>query len=188
MLARQARLVVAAIVPAIIIAAIVLAVVAAVIVGFFSLFGFRRVFNFGRLAGFDFRRGALAVVIVFVIDAVAIVIRVILIVFAVSRAIQLGVLLGVSVTTRVFAQPVQGGIANLLCRFDCEWYVRVATEGPGALSRTEAYATGYAFFPLYPSTVAIVSQLTGLPPFTAGFVLSKASSASQRSESRSRLG
>jgi hypothetical protein len=96
----------------------------------------------------------------------------ILIVFAVSRAIQLGVLLGVSVTTRVFAQPVQGGIANLLCRFDCEWYVRVATEGPGALSRTEAYATGYAFFPLYPSTVAIVSQLTGLPPLTAGFVLS----------------
>ena len=95
----------------------------------------------------------------------------IVVVFAFSRAIQLGVLVGVAATTHVFTAPVGGGLTDLLCRFDCHWYVRVATFGHAAVS-VDPYSSGYAFFPLYPTVVAIVTNLTGIPPLTVGIVLS----------------
>lgn len=97
-------------------------------------------------------------------------------VFAASRLVTLGVLLVARLAP--IEPPITGSITDLLCRHDCLWYVRIATDGysiespPGAID-----ATAYAFFPLYPLLIQLASTLTGLPELVSGIVIANAAAA-----------
>lgn len=54
--------------------------------------------------------------------------------------------------------------ADGLCRWDCQWYVRIAEEGYDPFPVPSMINAGnWAFFPLYPMLVALLKGLTGLP-------------------------
>jgi hypothetical protein len=96
----------------------------------------------------------------------------ILAVLALSRAVI--VLLLLVLKEVPLAEPVSGGIGDLLCRFDCSWYLRIATGGYSIDSPVGPDNTTYAFFPLYPSIVGVVSRITTISPLTTGIILSTA--------------
>ncbi len=60
------------------------------------------------------------------------------------------------------AEPVD--FFKVMCRWDCEWYVRLAEEGYDPFPTPKMInAANWAFFPLYPMLVGLLRQLTGLP-------------------------
>lgn len=77
-------------------------------------------------------------------------------------------LLGFMLRYLAYSQTVDGaslgGFADGLCRWDCQWYVRLSENGydpfpvPGMIN-----AGNWAFFPLYPIIVAALRTVTGLP-------------------------
>lgn len=63
--------------------------------------------------------------------------------------------------------------ADGLCRWDCNWYVRIAETGYDPFPvPTMINAGNWAFFPLYPMLVSAVRFLTGLPTMVAATGLS----------------
>jgi hypothetical protein len=51
-----------------------------------------------------------------------------------------------------------------LCRWDCEWYVRLADDGYDGFPTPKLINAGnWAFFPLYPMVIGAFAGLTGLP-------------------------
>lgn len=58
-----------------------------------------------------------------------------------------------------------------LCRWDCEWYLQIAETGYSAAPNAKGQAA-WAFFPAYPLTVGLISQVTHLPTQTAGILVS----------------
>lgn len=60
-----------------------------------------------------------------------------------------------------------------LCRWDCEWYVRLARDGYDPFPTPAMINAGnWAFFPLYPMLVAVFGALTGLPTIVVASSLS----------------
>lgn len=63
--------------------------------------------------------------------------------------------------------------AGGMCQWDCQWYVKLAETGYDRFpTPTLINAGNWAFFPLYPMLVAIVSALTGLETIVAATGLS----------------
>ena len=63
--------------------------------------------------------------------------------------------------------------ADGMCRWDCDWYVKLANQGyDGFPTPTLINAGNWAFFPLYPMLVAITKTLTGLDTIVAATGLS----------------
>jgi hypothetical protein len=53
---------------------------------------------------------------------------------------------------------------KVMCRWDCEWYVRLAENGYDPFPTPRMInAANWAFFPLYPVSVGLLRHLTGLP-------------------------
>ena len=53
---------------------------------------------------------------------------------------------------------------KVMCRWDCEWYVRLAETGYDPFPTPKMINAGnWAFFPLYPMLIGLLRQLTGLP-------------------------
>ena len=64
-----------------------------------------------------------------------------------------------------------GPLSQLFCRWDCDWYVRIVTEGYTTDSALGAPGkTSYAFFPLFP-LLAKALTVSGLSPKVAVVVL-----------------
>lgn len=67
-----------------------------------------------------------------------------------------------------------GGLVTAMCQFDCFWYVRIGTQG--YLSDTQwanlGSAPNWAFFPLYPLLLGVLTAITGVSGQVAGMVLS----------------
>ena len=56
------------------------------------------------------------------------------------------------------------GFFKVMCRWDCEWYVRLAESGYDPFPTPRMINAGnWAFFPLYPMTIGVLRHLTGLP-------------------------
>jgi hypothetical protein len=63
--------------------------------------------------------------------------------------------------------------AGHMCRWDCEWYVRLADDGYDSFPVPSMINAGnWAFFPLYPLLVAGFKTLTGLSAIHAATILS----------------
>lgn len=67
-----------------------------------------------------------------------------------------------------------GGLAAAMCHFDCDWYVRIATEGYGADTEWADFGATphWAFFPLYPLLLRALSWALPLPVRLEGVLLS----------------
>jgi len=81
-------------------------------------------------------------------------------------------LLGLVVRYAVFATIARDAslatFADGLCRWDCQWYVRLAEKGYDPFPvPTMINAGNWAFFPLYPMLISLVRFLTGLPTMVA---------------------
>lgn len=81
-------------------------------------------------------------------------------------------LLGLVVRYAVFATIARDAsvatFADGLCRWDCQWYVRLAEEGYDPFpAPTMINAGNWAFFPLYPMLIWAVKLVTGLPTMVA---------------------
>lgn len=81
-------------------------------------------------------------------------------------------LLGLVVRYAVFATIARDAsvatFADGLCRWDCQWYVRLAEEGYDPFPvPTMINAGNWAFFPLYPMLIWAVKLVTGLPTMVA---------------------
>lgn len=81
-------------------------------------------------------------------------------------------LLGLVVRYAVFATIARDAsvatFADGLCRWDCQWYVRLAEEGYDSFPvPTMINAGNWAFFPLYPMLIWAVKLVTGLPTMVA---------------------
>lgn len=63
-----------------------------------------------------------------------------------------------------------------LCVWDCNWYGSIVEGGYDATVGLHHFPeqANWAFFPLYPSLVWVVTSLTGLPVLPGGFILSNA--------------
>ncbi len=74
-----------------------------------------------------------------------------------------------------------GNFANGLCRWDCNWYVKIAESGYDPFPVPNNISAGnWAFFPLYPLFVGLLRIITGLPTMplaTATSILLSAASA-----------
>jgi hypothetical protein len=76
----------------------------------------------------------------------------------------LGLLLRFAVYMQVGWDPKPHMFADGICRWDCEWYVNIATNGydpypvPGMID-----AGNWAFFPLYPLIVGVLHRLSAVP-------------------------
>lgn len=76
----------------------------------------------------------------------------------------LGLLLRFAVYMQVGWDPKPHMFADGICRWDCEWYVNIATNGydpypvPGMID-----AGNWAFFPLYPLIVGVLHKLSAVP-------------------------
>ena len=76
----------------------------------------------------------------------------------------LGLLLRFAVYMQAGWEPKPSMFADGICRWDCEWYVNIATNGydpypvPGGID-----AGNWAFFPLYPLIVGALHKLTLVP-------------------------
>ena len=72
-----------------------------------------------------------------------------------------------------------GGFAAAACHFDCDFYLRIATDGYTA--DTGFHGRGalpnWAYFPLFPLLVRAIWQLTSLPPAVAGLAVAAAAFA-----------
>lgn len=70
-----------------------------------------------------------------------------------------------------YAQTVDnaalGSFAQAMCRWDCVWYVRLATEGYDPFPvPSMSTAANWAFFPLYPMLIGALQRLSGLHMMT----------------------
>jgi hypothetical protein len=97
-------------------------------------------------------------------------------VFLASRLMVVGILFAARATPLELPGPE--GLPEMLCRFDCTWYLRIVDDGyttstPG----TQTDATPFAFFPLYPLLIQAVSVLPMVTPLTAGLLISNVAAA-----------
>lgn len=69
-----------------------------------------------------------------------------------------------------------GRYLETLCIWGCEWYSSIAEEGYDLAPRTQGYSVraNWAFFPLFPVSLAALKAVSGLPLLVAGFLLSNA--------------
>ncbi len=67
-----------------------------------------------------------------------------------------------------------GGLASAMCQYDCGWYVRLAADGYQSDSQWDTLGPvpNWAFFPLYPILLRIVTLLSQLRGEAAGLILS----------------
>jgi hypothetical protein len=67
-------------------------------------------------------------------------------------------------------------LSELLCRWDCKWYIYIAEKGydPVAKHWERGDGTNWAFFPLLPVLMAAISDVTGLAAREAGYVVANA--------------
>ncbi|MBB2203303.1 hypothetical protein [Gluconacetobacter tumulisoli] len=73
----------------------------------------------------------------------------------------------------VIAQPF-GSAPRALCRWDCFWYERIAARGYDLhpiLDGFEAGMADWAFFPLYPLLLRLVSYMTGMDGHESGMLI-----------------
>lgn len=89
----------------------------------------------------------------------------------------LAALLGLAVRYAGYAVVApDASLANFadgLCRWDCQWYVRIVEEGYDPFPVPSMINAGnWAFFPLFPLLVALVRLATGLPTMMAASGLS----------------
>jgi hypothetical protein len=66
------------------------------------------------------------------------------------------------------------GWTNLLCRWDCGWYLGIASHGYSTASETPTGTTSYAFYPLLPVATGILAPVFGGNPLVAGLVFTNA--------------
>lgn len=61
-----------------------------------------------------------------------------------------------------------------LCRWDCGWYIQLASNGYDLLPHTNPRgdAANWAFFPLYPLVMAVLNFVSGMPHRLASIVVS----------------
>jgi hypothetical protein len=70
-------------------------------------------------------------------------------------------------------EPIGGSVLDLYCRWDCHNYLRIAADGYSIEANSDQPdATSYAFFPLYPLLVGLLSATTSLPALASGVLLS----------------
>jgi hypothetical protein len=71
------------------------------------------------------------------------------------------------------ADPSGAGFAEAFCRWDCEWYVDIALGGYDGFPVTGERGIGnWAFFPLYPMTMRLLSYIVPLPFHVLAFAVS----------------
>lgn len=88
-------------------------------------------------------------------------------------AALLGLLIRYAGYASVAPDASLANFADGLCRWDCQWYVRIAEEGYDTFPVPKMINAGnWAFFPLYPMLVAIVRTVTGLQTMVAATGLS----------------
>lgn len=63
-------------------------------------------------------------------------------------------------------------ILRALGRWDSAWYLDIARRGYGHTSAPPGRGAGYAFFPMYPWVVRVVSAVTLTPPMITALILS----------------
>jgi hypothetical protein len=68
-------------------------------------------------------------------------------------------------------EHVAGQALDLLCRWDCNHYLGIATNGY-SLAGASGDALPYAFFPVFPLLVGTIADLTSLSPLVTGIALS----------------
>lgn len=86
-------------------------------------------------------------------------------------------LLGFVVRYAAYAAVIPGAslaaFVDDLCRWDCQWYVRIAESGYDSFPvATMVNAGNWAFFPLYPMLVGGLRLVTGLPTMVVATTLS----------------
>jgi len=88
-------------------------------------------------------------------------------------AALLGLLIRYAGYAAVAPDASLANFADGLCRWDCQWYVRIAEEGYDRFPVPSMINAGnWAFFPLFPMMVAAVRALTGLQTMVAATGLS----------------
>ena len=94
--------------------------------------------------------------------------------FALPMPVVLGLiplgfaLLGLAIRYAAYAHIVPdanvANFANGLCRWDCNWYVKIAESGYDSFPVPNKISAGnWAFFPLYPFFVGLLRLISGLP-------------------------
>ncbi|GBQ82771.1 hypothetical protein AA13595_1007 [Gluconacetobacter johannae DSM 13595] len=74
----------------------------------------------------------------------------------------------------IIARPF-GGAPRALCRWDCFWYERIAAHGYDLhpiLDGPQAGFADWAFFPVYPLLLRLVSDMTGMTGHASGMLIS----------------
>jgi hypothetical protein len=95
--------------------------------------------------------------------------------FALSRAVLLtiGHLATFTMATPELAELGDGSLMSLLCRWDCGWYLGIATEGYSIEHDTkQAGATNLAFYPVFPLLMEGIHRLLGIGHLAAGIMVS----------------
>ncbi|AUR51206.1 mannosyltransferase family protein [Aquella oligotrophica] len=71
----------------------------------------------------------------------------------------------------------KGSFASAMCKYDCKWYLTIINEGYDHVTRTHPKVwkglANWAFFPLYPNLVQLVSWVTSLDAVIAGILLNQ---------------
>ena len=71
----------------------------------------------------------------------------------------------------------RGTFSSSMCKWDCKWYLTIINNGYDYTVRTSPKVwkglANWAFFPLYPNLVTIVSKLTTIDPVITGILLNQ---------------
>lgn len=95
---------------------------------------------------------------------------------AVAALLAAGLLLRYGVFLHSGGAPGFGNYLDSLCIWSCDWYSSIATGGydPALGLHDLPDRANWAYFPLYPLSVWLLSTVTGLPVLASGFLLSNA--------------
>ncbi len=94
--------------------------------------------------------------------------------YAASRAVLLAIGWLVLAVDPATAGAAAGPWSDLLCRWDCGWYLGIAERGYDWRGGIDDDQTNLAFYPLYPLTVRAVAWATGWTPLHAALLASNA--------------
>jgi hypothetical protein len=87
--------------------------------------------------------------------------------------VVLGLMLRYAAYATLIDDAHLSAFADFLCRWDCAWYLGIVEKGYDPFPvPTMINAGNWAFFPLFPMTVAGLSNLTGLPPMNVAMMTS----------------
>lgn len=88
----------------------------------------------------------------------------------------LGLALRYAIYLLAYREAAPGSFLDDLCIWSCDWYSSIAENGYDASPRTSNFGVraNWAYFPLFPLSIAALKTATGLPLLVVGFIFSNA--------------